>query len=557
MGISVLTQHNDNQRTGVNPSEPGLTPDAVRSHFRRLTELQVDPASEGGPTSWKPQVVAQPLLASGVPQPSGVAKDILIVATMHGTVYAFDATHNNNPAHTYPRLWAVWLGPSVLTFPGFDDKDIWQTNPEWGIVGTPIIDAGRKRVYVVAWNPDGGGTYRLHSLDLTTGNPVVPAVVIMGSVAGPNGTVTFDPVFQKQRPALLLIRPEDVPPARRADLGPDGTLYVAFGASAEGLPINGRPSYCGWVFRCDARTLQVQGNPWCAAPNGRRGGIWQAGQGPVATPDGDVIVMTGDGPADGRTDFGQSIVKLSGKDLRVLDSFTHWDHDDEVRKDEDLGSAGPLYIASGPFVVGGGKTGVLFSVDPDHMGGIGDLLTHTDHCLDEVHATGDPPAWSIHHPPAGWDFDHHIHGSPVYFEPLRRLYLWGENDVLRAFTLDVHGKFSKPNPALGDVVGPSGMPGGMLSITSDVEKHPIIWALMPAPAPFALGNPFRADANRTRLVKGVLRAIDGATLQEIWNSDGPGGGFPWDFAKFAPPTVVNNRAYVATYDGLVVVYGIA
>ena len=42
MGVSVLTQHNDNQRTGVNSGEPGLTPDAVRSHFRRLTELQID-----------------------------------------------------------------------------------------------------------------------------------------------------------------------------------------------------------------------------------------------------------------------------------------------------------------------------------------------------------------------------------------------------------------------------------------------------------------------------------------------------------------------------------
>ena len=175
MGVSVLTQHNDNQRTGVNPHEPDLTPGAVRARFRRLTELQVDPAIEGGPTGWKPQIVAQPLLASGVAWPGAGANDVLIVATLHGTVYAFDATHNNNPTHAYPRLWAVWLGPPVLTFPGFDGKDIWQTNPEWGILGTPVIDPGRKRVYVVAWNPDGCGIYRLHSLDLTTGNPVTAA----------------------------------------------------------------------------------------------------------------------------------------------------------------------------------------------------------------------------------------------------------------------------------------------------------------------------------------------------------------------------------------------
>jgi hypothetical protein len=363
-------------------------------------------------------------------------------------------------------------------------------------------------------------------------------------------------VFQKQRPGLLLVRPEDLPPPRRANVGPDGTIYVAFGASAEKMPLNGVPSYCGWVFRCDARTLQVQGNPWCVAPVGRRGGIWQAGQGPVATPDGDVIVITGDGPADGHTDFGQSVVKISGKHLRVLDSFTHWDHAREVGEDLDLGSAGPLYIASGPFVIGGGKTGVLYCVDTNHMGGLGDFSTRTDHSVSQIQATGDPPVWHGH-PPAGWDPDHHIHGSPVYFPALRRLYVWGENDVPRAFNLDDHGKLSPANPKFGDVVAPSGMPGGMLSITSDGDNHPVVWALMPTPASFDPHNPFRADANRTRQVKGVLRAIDGTTLKEIWNSDGPGGGVPWDFAKFAPPTVVNNRAYVATYDGQVVVFGLA
>ena len=48
-------------------------------------------------------------------------------------------------------------------------------------------------VYVVAWTAENGGTYRLHALDLTNGNPVAPAQVIQGSAPGPNGTVHFDP----------------------------------------------------------------------------------------------------------------------------------------------------------------------------------------------------------------------------------------------------------------------------------------------------------------------------------------------------------------------------
>jgi outer membrane protein assembly factor BamB len=556
MKASVLTQHNDNQRTGVNSGEPTLSPDAVRQHFRRLATLRVDPPEEGGPGGWDSQIVAQPLLASGVDEGGGVKKDVLVVATMHGTVYAFDATHNDNPNHTYPRLWAVWLGPPVLTFPGGDQKDIWQTNPEWGILGTPVIDAGRKKVYVVAWNPDNGGTYRLHALDLASGNRVAGPEILQGSAAGPNGDVRFDAVFQKQRPGLLLMRPEDVPPGRRNDVGPDGTLYVAFGASAEGMVIQGRPTYSGWVFACDARTLNVRGRPWCAAPRGLRGGVWQAGQGLVGSPEGDVFLMTGDGAFDGVTDFGQSVVRLSGKDLNVVDFFTPWDWAEQVAVDNDLGSSGPVYVADGPFVVGGGKEGILYSIDPNQMGKVGNHQTHQDPSLDRVQATADPPAWKTHPPPAGWDLGHHIHGSPVYYAPLRRLYVWGENDVLRSFSVDAQGKFQVPAQHLGDVAAPSGMPGGLLSLTSDGDRHPILWALMPAPAPFDPNNRFKADANRTRLVKGVLRALDAATLKEIWNSDAPGGGLPWNFAKFSPPTLANNRAYVPTYDGELVVFGL-
>src|SRR5262249_54727865 len=102
MGASVLTQHNDNQRTGANLRETDLTVDTVRTKFRRLIELRIDPPDAGGPTGWAPQIVAQPLLASGVAWGDGTVKDVLIVATMHGTVYAYDATHKGNPAHPYP-----------------------------------------------------------------------------------------------------------------------------------------------------------------------------------------------------------------------------------------------------------------------------------------------------------------------------------------------------------------------------------------------------------------------------------------------------------------------
>ena len=106
--------------------------------------------------------------------PDGTQKDLVIVCTMHGTVYAFEA------GHAFGRVWATWLGQPVQDFFDAagnvaDAKDLHGTNPEWGILSTPVVDPAERRVYVVMWHNDAGGTHRLHVLDLATGQPVRPA----------------------------------------------------------------------------------------------------------------------------------------------------------------------------------------------------------------------------------------------------------------------------------------------------------------------------------------------------------------------------------------------
>src|ERR1700751_1660772 len=80
--VYVLTQHNDIGRTGVNPDETILTPSTISdSSFGELWRLPVDD-----------QINAQPLYvgnASVLGQSS--AKNVLIVATLNNTIYAFDA----------------------------------------------------------------------------------------------------------------------------------------------------------------------------------------------------------------------------------------------------------------------------------------------------------------------------------------------------------------------------------------------------------------------------------------------------------------------------------
>jgi outer membrane protein assembly factor BamB len=348
-------------------------------------------------------------------------------------------------------------------------------------------------------------------------------------------------VFQKQRPGLLLVRPEGLPAANTGDVGPDGRIYIGFGASTEFLG-----NFHGWVFAYDARTLNRVCDPWCSTSRGVGGGIWQAGQGLAADGEGNVYLMTGNGSFDGVNNFGQSFVKLSGKDLTLLDYFTPWNWpslnqnpDVEDDNDLDLGSAGPVYISPEKYVVGGGKEGRLYVLNADKMGGLGDAATQKDRSIDELQAAAPTQPHHQHR--------HHVHGSPPFFEHLRRLYIWAEEDVLRAFHLDGAGLFSpRQAVATGGVTAPNGMPGGMMSISANGTNDAILWAAIP----------LNGDANQSRLVTGVLRAFDANTLQEIWNSHTPGNAVG-NFAKFSPPTVANGRVYVQTYDGRLVVYGLS
>src|SRR5438128_12529708 len=84
---SVTTWHYDNARTSANTSETVLTPSNVNSaSFGKLTTLPVDGF-----------VVANPLYLPGVNVLGQGVHNIVYVATLHDSVYAFDADSINNP----------------------------------------------------------------------------------------------------------------------------------------------------------------------------------------------------------------------------------------------------------------------------------------------------------------------------------------------------------------------------------------------------------------------------------------------------------------------------
>jgi hypothetical protein len=151
----VLTYHNDIARTGQNLTESTLTTSNVNSStFGKLGFYAVDGL-----------VDAEPLYASNLAVPNNGTHNVLIAATEHDSVYAFDADSGAS-------LWQVTMLKTGETTS--DDRGCGQVTPEIGVTSTPVIDrtsGPNGAVYVVAMSKDASGDYhqRLHALDLALG----------------------------------------------------------------------------------------------------------------------------------------------------------------------------------------------------------------------------------------------------------------------------------------------------------------------------------------------------------------------------------------------------
>src|SRR6266487_6222330 len=126
--IAVTTHHNDNGRTGANLNETTLTTANVNPQkFGKLFDRQVDG-----------QIYAQILYVSNVNIPDKGTHNVVYVATMHNSVYAFDADDHNATEPLWKReaLHPAVSLPDGRIGPGDDYHDIAM---EVGILGTPVI----------------------------------------------------------------------------------------------------------------------------------------------------------------------------------------------------------------------------------------------------------------------------------------------------------------------------------------------------------------------------------------------------------------------------------
>jgi hypothetical protein len=489
--VNVLMQHNDPARTGDNLSETILTPANVNSRqFGMLFKHRVDD-----------QIYSQPLVLTDVLVGGGY-HDLVFVTTVNNSVYAFDANGlaANDPAATEP-LWHVNFGaPANVHDYDFGCLDL---DGNIGIIGTPAIDADRHVLYVVSLTKAAGHfEQRLHELDVVTGAEMPQSPT---TITAPD----FDPLLQNQRPALLLDQ---------------GSVYVGYASHCDKGP------YHGFLMSFDAATLK-QEHVLNLSPGGEGASIWQSGQAPAMDEKGNIYFVTGNGSWNGTSQFSESFVKVDSS-LNILDWFTPTNHIHLDQADDDFDSSGAILIPGTQVVIGGGKQGVLYLVDKDKMGHLGD-----EQSLQRFQITGS-----------------HIH-SIVYWKSAangRLFYLWGQRDRARVYQFDADNRLeTKPfqiRPEANE-----GHPGGMLSISANGDKDGVLWAAI-----HSTGDSWHESR------PGILHAYDANDINhELWNSlEIPSRDDCGEYAKMAPPTIANGKVYLASFGnkntgtGQLCVYGL-
>jgi hypothetical protein len=319
--VPWTTRSADNARSGWNAQETLLSQASVeKKGIVRTTIIPVYGDARG--------IEAQPLILPGVKLADGSVHDVMVLPSMANVVRGVDARTGaelwkNSPLLGKPITGNAPTGPKKNGPDGcagdYPTIDCHLINDKWGVLSTGVIDAESKRVYLVAWiSPDGtpqNAKHYVFVLSVADGKQVVPPVLVEGT----SGTQLYSEAMRKQRSALVLTQIN----GRKTVFWASGTVQET-GAKA-----------AGWIFAFDCSSNAITAS--LALTQGAGAGIWMGGQGLVADDQGFLYAITGNGAFDGKTQWGESFVKVqytpaaagAAANLKVVDHWTPWT--DKVR----------------------------------------------------------------------------------------------------------------------------------------------------------------------------------------------------------------------------------
>jgi hypothetical protein len=517
---SVLTQHNDLNRSGWNNKEKILhTKNVKRGSFGKIFTRTVDD-----------QIYSQPLIVSGVNIPAIGKKNVVYVTTVNNSVYAFDA----DSSKVTDPYWQINLTPANSRPPkNTDVVGGWCANNyhdianNMGIISTPVIDTVSQTIYLVSRdynNTSSAFEQFVHALDIRTGlekanSPMKIVASVTGNGDGSaGGTLTFNNATQNQRSGLLLL---------------NGIVYITYASHCDWGP------YHGWILGYDQTTLE-QKIVYVTTPDGYNGGIWMSGAGPAADDAGNIYVAVGNGSIGkngNNSDLrnrSESAMKLtpSGSTLAVNTFFTPKNIEDLEAADLDFGVTEVLLIPGTTRAMTGCKDGRIYLLDRDNMGG---YSASTNNVIQTIDLGNNA----------------HLRSSLGYYKGEQKefVYSWSENALLKAFPYSrTTNMFDLNSTISSGVQGPIGNNGALLAVSSNgsIDSTAILWTSHSA----------NGDANQSTR-PGILRAfLANDVTKEIWNSSQVAGDSPGNYAKFNCPTIVNGKVYLATFSNKLVVYGL-
>jgi hypothetical protein len=303
----------DAARHNSAPSTGGITAATINRLTRRQVRLDGT-------------VDSSPIYLAGA-RVQGAKHDTLFVTTTYGKTLAVDARFGKILWRYVPPGISGWAGTSQIT------------------TATPVADPGR--AYVYSASPDG----RVHKLVVATGREVTSG--------GWPVTVTRDPTHEKLASAFNISR---------------GLVLVTTGGY-----IGDAPPYQGHVVAIRAATGAIVSvfNSLCSnqhalivpsSCSASDSAIW-ARSGAVVEPDsGKLLVATGNGPWNGDTNWGDSVLELSPDASGLLQNWTPTNQRELETSDADLGSTAPALLGNG-LALQAGKAGKLVLLDLRRLNG--------------------------------------------------------------------------------------------------------------------------------------------------------------------------------------------
>jgi len=259
-------------------------------------------------------------------QVAGALRNVFVVQTTYGRAYAIDAD-------TAQVLWE--FVPAGI--------DSWEGGLEI-TTASPAADPDRQYVYVAS--PDG----LIHKLDLSDGSEV--------HTGGWPVRVVVDPTKEKISSSLAVVG-DDV---YASTAGLSDKIGTDTPRQGHLVAIDRDTGTIEHVFYslCSNETQLVSPDT-CKQ---ERAGIW--GRAPATfEPDGNILVATSNGPWDGETDWGDSVLELS-PDLQPLQNYTPANQ--AALETDDYGGASPVLVGD-HYAVKVGKDGQVRLLDLDLLNG--------------------------------------------------------------------------------------------------------------------------------------------------------------------------------------------